>query len=184
MATTFTIELENPERLQEWFRIKDDFRKEAKALYLQTVFQIHKYLIRVSPLDTGELRGGWTGILNKYNQDFSVVIQDSSLYDHWKSQNKSQYGREYHFAMDQVIKGAQQSQFEESELDVTIINNVPYGEYLENGTSKIPARNTTELARYKGEYWFNERFNEWFEEIAKEEKITPAKSQPNKELIN
>ena len=183
-TTTFSIWLENPERLAEWFRIKDDFRAEAKSIYLQAVFEIHKYLIRVSPLDTGELRGGWTGILNKYNQDYSVQIMDTSLYDSWKSTNKTPEGREYHFALDQVMKGASESHFEDTEFDITIINNVPYAEYLESGTSRIQGRHTTELARYKGEFWFNEVFNAWFEQIAKEGKVVPAQPATNKTIIN
>jgi hypothetical protein len=182
MATSFEVKLENPERLEEWLKIKDDFKREAKALFLQTVFEIHKYLIRVSPLDTGELRGGWTGILNKYNQDYSVPLMDTSLYDHWKNTNKSQYGREYHFALDQVLKGAGQSSFEDAPFDITLINSVPHGEEMENGNSKIQGRHTTELARYKGEYWFNQVFNTWFEQIAKEEKIVKAPPQTTKQL--
>ena len=183
-AIVFNIRLENPERLDQWLRLKEDYKREAKALFLQTVFQIHKYLIRVSPDDTGELKGGWTSILSKYNQDFSMEVQDYTLYDSWKQQNKTQRGREYHFSMDQVMKGASQSRFEESEFDITVINNVPHAEYLEFGTSKIQGRLTTELARYKGEYWFNEIFNEWFEEIAREEKIVPAKPQQTKQTVN
>jgi hypothetical protein len=182
MSTYFEISLENPERLEQWLKIKPDFEREAKALFLQTVFEIHKYLIRVSPMDTGELRGGWTGILNKYNQDYSVALMDTSLYDHWKSQNKSQYGKEYHFTLDQVLKGAGQSQFEDSPLDITVINSVLQGDIMENGTSKIQGRHTTELARYKGEYWFNKNFNEWFEQIAKEEKIVKPQPQITKQL--
>lgn len=184
MSTTFEIKLENPEVLETWLRIKPEFESKAKALFLQTVFEIHKFLIRVSPDDTGELKGGWTAILNKYNQDYSMEIQDHTLYDSWKQSNTTPEGRAYHFAIDQVLKGASQSTFEDAPFDITIRNNVPHAEYLENGTSKIPGRHTTELARYKGEAWFNSAFNDWFEKIAKEGKIVEVQPKQAKQLTN
>ena len=172
----FSIGLENSEILAQWLNINVDFYRQAESLFLQTVFQIHKYLIRISPVDTGEVRGGWTAVLNKYRQDYTVAMTDFSLYDSWKQGNKTPEGREYHFAWDQVSKGANQSQFEEAPMDITVINSVPQAEYMETGTGKIQARETTELARYKGEYFFNEIFNDWFEDIAKEGKVTQPKS--------
>jgi len=178
--TDFRIQIVNPERLQEMLNIKEDFEAQAKALFLNTVFEIHKYLILISPLDTGELRGGWTGILKKYGQDFEKQIRDTSLYDIWKSENKTPKSKEYHFSDDAVQQGINKSTIEDIAFSIAVINNVEYGEYLESGTSKIPARNTTELARYKGEYWFNKQFNDWYEKIAKEGKIVSPEKQTDK----
>ena len=184
MITTFTISIENPELLKEWYHMKEDYQREAKALFLQTVFQIHKYLIRISPLDTGEIRGGWTGILNKYNIDYSAQLFDKSLYDTWKQENKTPEGRTYHDAMAQVMKGAAQSHFEDKPLDITIYNEVPHAIYLEDGTSKIQGRHTTEFVKYKGEYYFNEIFNQWFESLNKAGKIVPIRPEKMKQLTN
>lgn len=185
MSTYFEISLENPERLEQWLKIKPEFEKEAKALFLQTVFNIHKYLILISPLDTGELRGGWTGILNKYSQDYSAQIGDYTLYDHWKQQNKSVAGREYHFSLDQVLKGAGQSKFEDKVFDITVINEVVQANIMENeyGTGTTRGRHTTDLARFWGEDTFNRAFNKWFEQIAKEEKIVKPTPQTTKQLV-
>lgn len=176
----FTIALENPERLEEIYNLDKDFERQAKGLFLETVFQIHKYLIQISPMDTGELRGGWTALLLKYNKDFSVQLRDESLYNVWKESNKTEYGKNYHFDPKEFQKGVSQSFLEELPLDISIINTVPQAYYLEFGTSKIPARHTVELARYKGEYTLVKNFEEWFEDIAKNEKIVNYASQTHK----
>lgn len=182
----FVVEmrLENTERLDEILRMDEDFMRRAGGLFLDVVFQIHKYLIRLTPLDTGQLRGGWTSILNKYNQDYTRQIVDSSLYDPWKATNRSEEGRRYHFDLAMVAKGASQSLFEDLPMDVTVMNMVPHGEHMEFGTSQIQGRHTTELARYKGEFWFNTVFEKWFEKIASEGKISDPGDIGDEEIPN
>lgn len=181
--TTFNIQMLNPERYEEMINTNADFQREAKAEFLRTVFTIHKYLVRISPFDTGELRGGWAGLLKKYNQDFYVELLDSSLYDSWKATNKTPEGREYHFSQDSVNTGISQSTVEELSLDITVINNVPQADYMEFGTSKTQGRATTEIARYKGEFYFNQVFDIWFNEMSKAGKVVSPAPQNNKQLV-
>jgi hypothetical protein len=184
MVRSFDVELhvENQERLAEILDMDEDFRRRANGLFLDLVFQIHKYLIRVTPEDTGELRGGWASILRKYNQDYSKQIRDTTLYDAWKSQNVTPYSREYHFDAGAAERGLSQSSYEDLPLDITVINAVPQGEYMEYGTSRIQGRHFTELARYKGEFWFNHVFEEWFNKIASEGKISQPDSQADNDI--
>lgn len=181
----FTISLDNPERLEEILNMGIEFEIGARGLFLETVFEIHKYLIRLTPLDTGELRGGWSGILLKYGQDFSQELKDTSLYDDWKQSNKTPYSREYHFSASEFFKGTTESKIEDSQdFDISIENTVPQGEYLEFGTGKIQGRHTTELATYKGELQFQKAFEEWFEKIATEGKIVAPPSQKHNPITN
>ncbi len=133
-------------------------------------------------MDTMELRGGWTSLLLKYNQDFSIQLGDTSLYKVWKQSNKTAYGREYHPDPTAFAKGVAQSTFEDLPFDISIINKVPQAFYLEYGTSKIPGRFFTELARYKGEKTLNDNFEKWFDEIAKAEKIVRYTSRIHKDI--
>lgn len=186
MATKFEVKMsvENEERLNEVLRMDKDFIRRAQGLFLDITFQVHKYLIRVTPLDTGELRGGWTSILNKYSQDYSRQILDKSLYDDWKQSNKTPEGREYHFDPSMVLKGAGQSAFEDLPFDVTVINSVPQGEYMEYGAGGRQGLHTTEFARYKGELALNTAFEKWFEAIAQAESITDPGDIGQEEIPN
>lgn len=178
------MSIENEERLDEILRMDQDFVRRAYGLFLDVVFQIHKYLIRLTPLDTGELRGGWTSILSKYNQDFTRQILDKSLYDDWKQTNKTAYSREYHLDPKKILEGASKSFFEDVPFDVTLFNAVEQGEYMEFGTSQVQGRHFTELARYKGEFWFNVIFENWFEKIAIEERIADTEALEDEEIPN
>ena len=179
-----SMSIENQERLQEILEMDKDFIRRAHGLFLDVVFQIHKYLIRLTPLDTGELRGGWTSILNKYNQDYTKQILDKSLYDDWKQSNRSAEGREYHIDPAKIVEGASKSFFEDVQFDVTLFNTVEQGEYMEFGTSNIQGRHFTELARYKGEFWFNVIFEKWFEKIADEGRIVGTEGLEDEDIPN
>jgi len=180
----FSIEfaVENEERLAEIMAMDKEYERRAEQLFLDVVFQVHKYLIRCTPADELELRGGWTSILRKYNKDFSKEIRDVSLDVTRKARNKTPYSREYHFDAAAVEKGASQSFFEDSPFDVTVINAVPQGEYLEYGTSKLQAVHFTEFARFKAEFQFNKVFQDWFELVAKEESIVAPEDQLHNDI--
>lgn len=178
MANEFTVsvKIENEERLRELLSLEKDFSQNMNSLFYTFIFRIHRYLIQVTPLDTGELRGGWTSILNKYSKDYSAQIFDVTYTDDLKVQNKTKEGKEYHFqGYTDVVKGSTQSTFEELPFDVTIINSVPHGEYMEHGTSKIQARNFTANAMYKGEQDFSRLCELWFGQMAEEEKVVDPK---------
>lgn len=176
------LSIQNKDRLDEILQMDADYERRAAGLFLDVVFQIHKYLIRLTPEDEGELRGGWTSVLQKYGQDYSRQLRDTALYDLWKAQNVTPYYRAYHFDPSAVVRGSTQSFFEDLPFDVTIINAVKQGEYLEFGTARIPGRHFTELARYKGEFWFNHIFEQWFEKIAKEENIVEPDDQGQNDI--
>lgn len=161
------VEVGNPELLEQWLQMGDKFQKQGEAAFGKFIFQVHRYLIRVTPIDTGELRGGWTAWLDKNQEDYSKQINDISLIE--TPPHKS-----YHFAVEEIEAGRLQSDYvAPSPLDITIINNVEHGFFLEAGTSRIPAQNFVERARYKAEFLFGEFFEKWFEQIAKAEDIVP-----------
>ena len=175
------VKIENEKRLIEFKNLEPDFTAKMNDLLYTFIFRIHRYLIKVTPLDTGELRGGWTSILNKYSKDYAAQIFDVTYSDDAKAQNKTLEGRTYHLDYADVIKGASQSEFEEHELkegqsfDITLINKVIQGEYMEHGTGKIQARNFTANAMSKGEDDFKKLCEQWFGMMAQEEKVVDPK---------
>jgi len=147
-----------------WFNSGELFTDYYKIMFKQCVFQIHKYLIRLTPMQTGRLRGGWTGILNKYGIDYSAAMADTSLLDHFIDKVDSVA----------IAEGMALSDFKDDDLYASIINNVFYGEFVEFGTSKMEGQAFTDKARYKGEYIFTKAMNDWFAEMtAKQEVVKP-----------
>ena len=162
------LEVENPKVFEEFEALGDNFRAELEKTFKLLVFDINKYLIRVTPIDTGELRGGWTAFLDAEQEDYTKQIFDTSLAI--KARN-----RDFHIGPAGIAKGKQFSTYEfPSPLDFTIINAVPYGFYLEFGTSVMRGRNFVAITRYKGEVRFEAIFNKWFADIAREGRIVPA----------
>jgi hypothetical protein len=154
------IEVANPDEVEKIIALGDRFEEAAKKVFGAVVFEAHKYLIRVTPIDTGELRGGWTSWLDKNQIDYSRQLYDLSLAD-------KAPGRSYHIEESAIQQGKSESAFEApSPFDITIINNTPHGFYLEEGTSAIPGRYFVELARYKTELVFEKIFTDWFYKIA------------------
>lgn len=184
------LSIENRERLDEILAVDENLKKRIEELFLDVVFQVHKYLVRITALDTGELRGGWLGILKKYNQDYSRSIRDTKSAmgyvgtDYFKARNKTPYFREYHFSDAEVEKGAAQSFFEDLPMDVTVVNAVPHASYMEFGVPSkgIEARYSVDFARYKGEFWFNKVFEQYFEQVAEAEGIVAPDDQSNNEI--
>lgn len=166
--------IENEERLEEILAMNEKYEEEAKKLFLGTVLRIHRYLIRLTPVDEMELRGGWTALLRKYQQDFTSEIHDIALYDDYKQQNKTPYYRQYHFDEAAALIGASQSTVIETPFDITLENSVIQGGPMEDRT------NFTLRAIWRGEGMFDEAFQEWFESIARAENIIPAPDQSKK----
>lgn len=163
-----SITIDNPELLNTWLRLGDTFGVEIEKLTSNFIFEVHKYLMRVTPIDTGELRGGWTAYLDAHNIDYARQILDTSIAE-------KAPGRDYHISPDGIQIGQSFSNYSApTSLDVTIINNVPYGYFLETGTSKIPARNFVELTKFKAELLGEKVFKEWFEKISKADDVVPA----------
>src|SRR3989304_2921223 len=165
-----TIRIENPEVLRQWLAMGDDFTAHFEKFFGDFIFEVHKYLIRVSPIDTGMLRGGWAAWLDKNNVDYSRQLYDISIAE-------KAPGRDYHFDPAEVERGKTESTFEApTPPDLTIFNNVPYGYYLEVGTSRISSRNFVELTRFKAESWGERLFEAWMKKIHDAEKIVEPDS--------
>jgi len=166
-----TLEIENPKEIERLIRSKEDFVRRAEAIFLRYVFQVHKYLIRLTPADTGRLRAGWTSILDKYNQSYERQFFDTALYDVWKTSNKTPEATTYKWDPAAIGEGKGLSDYQDTPFNIMLINNVSYGEIQEFGSSKLQGRHFLELARYKAELWFPVIFNSWFAKIEKEGKI-------------
>ncbi len=165
-----TARIENPEVLEEYERLRGDFNKELEKTFKRLVFDINKYLIRVTPIDTGELRGGWTAFLDAEQEDYTRQLFDTSLAIKAR-------GRDFHIGAEGVQRGRAFSTYDlPTPLDFTIINSVPYGFYLEHGAPNrgLQGRNFVAITRYKGEARFRSLFGEWFRDISKAGKIVPA----------
>ena len=173
IRNVFTVELEilNPEVLKKFDELGREFERELAKAFKELVFDVHKYLIRITPIDTGELRGGWTAFLDSQRISYSQQIFDTSVAI--KARN-----RPYRPSAAAVQKGRANSRYEfPNPLNVTLINQVPHAFYLEHGTARIQGRNFTALARYKAELRFNSVLGEWFKQIADAGEIVPFKSR-------
>lgn len=163
-----SLTIDNPELLQKWLTIGEDFTREMERTFKGFIFEIHKYLIRVTPIDTGELRGGWTSWLDANSVDYSRQVSDISIAE-------KAPGRNYHIDPGAVQAGKAFSRYEApNPLDISIINSVPYGYFLETGTSAIPARNFVEITRFKAEMFHNIIFGNWIDKIYAAEGVVPA----------
>jgi hypothetical protein len=167
-SLSISVKIENPEVLNEWLNLDKKFDDEYKNLFSKFIFETHKYLIRVTPIDTGQLRGGWTSYLDAHRIDYSRQIFDTSLAE-------KAVGREYHLTDAGVQEGRGMSFYDApTSTDVTIHNAVPHGLYLEEGTSHMHPRNFLELARYKAETIFATEFDKWFKDMQEANDIVPS----------
>ncbi len=160
---------------------KKQFNTFYKQLYLDLTLEIHKYLIRLTPAHTGKLRGGWTGVLDKYQRDYTKQIKDTSLYDAFKRANATPEYQEYAFDSGAIQEGKKLSQYKDAlpnETEISLINNVPYKDVHEFGTSKIPGKQFTLRAVYKGELWFEEQFKKWLKKIESAGAVVPPDQVP------
>ena len=165
-----TLTVANPKEVKAIEKSFKRFSKYNLELYRNLVFEIHKYLIRLTPMDTGRLRGGWTAILDKYTVDYSRQIQDTSLYDAFKKANKTEHNREYHFDASAVNKGKKDSSAEDktpADLSIAVDNQVPYKDAMDFGKGV----HFTARARYTGELWFNKFYGEWLKKMEKAGKV-------------
>jgi len=150
---TVHITLDNPEVWDEWLNCPGLFMKYWEDYFREIVFECHRYLIRVTPISTGRLRAGWTGILNKYNQDYQAEMMDTSLVE---------YVRDYKPNLEAQVEGLSLSQYVDEAFIKTLINNVPYGEYNEWGTSIIAGQFFTHKAMFKSEQIFKDAVENWY----------------------
>ena len=165
-----TLTIENIKEVKEIEKSIKRFSKYNLELYRNIVFEIHKYLIRVTPLDTGKLRGGWTAILDKYTVDYSRQIKDTSLYDSFKKGNKTPHHKEYHFSASAVAEGKTFSTAEDrtpGEQNIAVDNQVSYKDAMDFGKGI----HFTARARYAGELWFNKFYGEWLKKMEKQGKV-------------
>ena len=171
-----TVSVGNPKEVKE---IEDSFKKfdeYYRKLYKDLVGACHRYLIRVTPLHTGKLRGGWTSYLDKYQMDYSKQIFDTSLYGTWKKSNKTEEYRSYAMDSTKVDEGKAFSRLEDNLpkiTDVSIENLVEYKDSMDFGTSKVPGRHFTDVALYKSEHWFEKYFSQWLAKMEKAGLVVP-----------
>ena len=155
------FQIVNPEDWNKWGNLTEQFLTQFKPFFKEVVFECHKYLIRCTPMLSGRLRAGLTSILNKYNIDYSAAFMDVTLID------------AHNAPLDQsaITEGIQLSSFEDTDESVTLINSVPYADYVESGTSIMESRNYTRKAMYKSEHIMLESFNNWLRDATIEFEI-------------
>lgn len=176
MGLGVTITVDNPnevKKLEGGFKKLDEYKV---SLFKDLVGAIHKYLIRLTPLHTGKLRGGWLAFLDKYQVDYSKQLYDTSLYGAWKKGNKTEAYRSYAPDSAKVEEGKAMSRLEDGlpkETQVYLENTVEYKDAMDFGTSKVQGRHFTDIALYKGEHWFEKYFTQWFDRMSKAGAIVP-----------
>lgn len=145
------IEVVEPKKWNDLLVMDKLFIENYAHLFRDAVLQSHKYLIRVTPFETGRLRAGWSAYLEKEREDYSSSFLDTSLINSERPAPESTA----------IQEGKGLSSFQEKSLDVTVTNSVPYGQYNEYGTSKMAAQNFTSRAFYKAEYIFTKALEAW-----------------------
>jgi hypothetical protein len=176
-----TLRFNNLSSLKQYEGMEAKFKEYAAALYINAISEIHKYLLRLTPIHTGKLRGGWTAFLDKYQKDYSRQLFDTSLSNIYKKSNVSKEHKSYVFSMGAVGDGKQYSILTDKlpgELSVSISNSTPYGTALNFGTSEIPGQHFVEQALYKSDYWLRTCFDNWLQAIAKAGTIVPPTAVP------
>lgn len=151
---SLVIEIEDVKKWNHWIGLDEEFTKHYEKLFIDCVLQAHKYLIRITPFDTGRLRGGWTSYLDNKRKDYSAAFLDTSLIGHGGANQDT----------GAIQEGKTLSTFQEKYLDVFLSNGVPYASYLETGTSKMAGRHFTSIAKFKAEYIFNSAIELWARE--------------------
>lgn len=167
-----SISIENLQDVKDAEKALKTFNQLNVQLFRNVVFEIHKYLIRISPMHTGKFRGGWTALLDKFQKDYSRQIRDTSLYDAFKKGNKTPEHREYQINSAAMGEGKAFSSLEDKTpggLEIIIENKAPYAAYLEYEK----AVHFAERARYIGEFWMQKHFEEWLNAISAAGKIVP-----------
>lgn len=171
-----TVSVDNPKDVK---KIEDSLKKfdeYYRKLYKDLVGVCHKYLIRVTPLHTGKLRGGWTAFLDKYQIDYSRQLFDTSLYGAWKKSNKTEEYRSYAPDSTKVAEGKAFSHLEDALpriTEVSIENQVEYKDAMDFGTAAVPGRHFTDIAVYKSELWFEKYFSMWLARMEKAGAVVP-----------
>jgi len=163
-----SFSVDNPEQFKKFEESIPKFDEYYRQLYFNLVAEIHKYLLRLTPLHTGKLRGGWTAFLDKYRIDYSRQLFDTSLYNAFKKANKTPEYRTYQPDNMSVAAGKTLSKLEDKlpgDTDISVENQVDYKDFLEFGTSQIPGRHFTQQAVYKGEWLFDKYFEKWFKKM-------------------
>jgi len=143
--------INNPEEWEKAFNMKYNFTSQLADVFKEIVFECHRYLIRVTPMLTGRLRAGWTSYLAKYSQDYTAAFLDVSLVEAHIEPLSSLA----------INEGMLMGYNQETPLNVSLYNDVPYGEYVEWGTSVMDPRNFTQKALYKGEFIFGHTLDNW-----------------------
>lgn len=173
---TFSIsfEFKNPELFEQWAELEKEFSEYYYILYRNCVYETHKYLLRITPIQTGMLRAGWTGILNKYNIDYTRAFSDVMLLDIPANSGQP-------LSQEAITKGMALSLFVDTKDEISIMNNVPYADYVDAGTSKMQGQNFTIRAMYKGEFIFKKAMEDWLNEIYINGEVT--KPKPVEEVV-
>ncbi|MFA6971828.1 MAG: HK97 gp10 family phage protein [Gallionella sp.] len=156
------IDVVDVEKWNHFLNLTPEFYDKYHRLFRNAVYEAHRYLIRVTPFDTGRLRAGWTSVLEKYRIDYAMAFIDTSLIE----------TRSTVVDPAAIEEGKGLSTMVDQPFDVTVTNNVPYAQYVEYGTSKMQGRHFTQKAMYKAEYILAKAFDAWFKQMAEAGDIT------------
>jgi len=148
---SLSVTINTPEKWDMWQDVSSIFMDNFKVLFKYAVYDANKYLIRATPMLTGRLRGGWTSFLNAHNVDYSSAFMDVTLV----------WGHNEPLSPAAINEGMMMSYYQESDFLVTLINAVPYVDYVEMGTSKMEGYNFTSKTVYKAEYIIKKYIEDW-----------------------
>lgn len=160
-----TISIKEPKQWDMWANVSSIFMDNFKTLFKYAVFDANKYLIRLTPMQSGRLRAGWTALLNKYNIDYSAAFMDVTLVE----------GHNEPLSQEAIMEGMALSSFVDTENLVTLVNGVPYADYVETGTSRMEGQHFTLKAMYKAELILKRYTEEWFKECSERSEIVSPK---------
>lgn len=162
-----TITIHNPEDWEKWTKVSSIFLDNFKTLFRYAVLEANKYLIRATPLMSGRLRGGWTALLNKYNVDYSAAFMDVTLVE----------GHNEPLSQEAIMEGMALSSYIDTDFMITLVNGVPYADYVESGTARMEGRHFTLKAMYKSELIIKNYIEQWVKMCSDKSEIVPPPKQ-------
>jgi|InoplaM1SAM_1038575.scaffolds.fasta_scaffold02473_1 hypothetical protein len=117
---------------------KIEIRDEAESMARRVAFAVDRQVVLMSPVDTGRFRANWQVSLN---------VDAAGTVEHIPGVKGSTRGPNTQKALDQLDKLTKQFKLGDT---IVIINNVDYGVYLNDGTSKQAPRNFVQIAAMAG----------------------------------
>jgi len=156
-----------PEKLADAIEdMGEEFVEKAELVHRKSVFEILLELIRLTPVDSGRLRGSWTAFFAKHGAE---DMYQNSL----ERPAPGQATTKTKFSPKAFAEGQADGEFIDQPFDTTIASNVVYSKYVERRLKFVLK------ALAKGQTWYKENFRNFYKAIGREHGIPDVDFKDN-----